>query len=140
MYTSKVQLEKRLTPQHLIELSDDDGDGVADDDVVDQAIADADAMIDAYLRSRYVVPFATVPSIIESISAVIAINNLFSRRRETVSPEHQMRYEKAVELLDNIFRGMIDIGDSPDVTEKTLLRSSDLNEGKVFSEDSLEEF
>lgn len=137
MYTSLSQLEKRINPQNILRLADDDIDGVADEQVINQAIADADAVIDAYLRNRYDVPFSTVPDIIESISAVISINNLYARRKELIPDEHKTRFEKAIELLEDIYRGKINIG--TDILQSEL-DSTTLNQDKTFSSDSLEDF
>ena len=59
MYASQSDIENRLDPKHLAELADDDGDGLTDADVVNDAVADADAVIDTYLQSRYTVPVAS---------------------------------------------------------------------------------
>ncbi|MCX7017107.1 MAG: DUF1320 family protein [Candidatus Sumerlaeota bacterium] len=58
-YATLDDLEKRIAPQTLVELADDDGDGAADAEVVAAALADADAAIDSYLSARYATPLAS---------------------------------------------------------------------------------
>ena len=140
MYSSLADLEKRLDPRHLVALADDDNDGVADEGVINQAIADADAEIDSYVRSRYRVPFAPVPQIVQTLSAILAINNLFARRRETASPENQRRYEQAIALLQGIAQSRLDLGDAGEALEHDLPSSTTLNTDRLFRKDTLKEF
>ena len=140
MYSSLADLEKRLDPRHLVAMADDDNDGVADGEVINQAIADADAEINSYVRSRYRVPFAPVPQIVQTLSAILAINNLFARRRETASPEHQRRYEQAIALLQGIAQSRLDLGDASEALEHDLPSSTTLNTDRLFKKDTLKEF
>jgi phage gp36-like protein len=141
MYCTKDDLEKRLEPRELVALADDDQDGIADEDVVTQAIADADAEIDTYLRACYSVPLESATPLVRMLSAVMAIHNLYSRRRETVSEEHQRRYTRAVEILETLARGELDLGDSADdVFERQLPRSTTSDDERIFSRDTLSDF
>jgi phage gp36-like protein len=141
MYCTKDDLEKRLEPRELVALADDDQDGIADEAVVNQAIADADAEIDAHVRARYQVPLATPTPLVRMLSAVIAINNLYARRRETVSEEHSRRYTRAVEILNLLAQGTLDLGDPADlVFEQQLPRSTTSSDDRLFSRDTLSDF
>jgi len=137
MYCSREDLERRLDPQILRALSDDDGDGLADDAVLEAAIADADALIDTYLRARYGVPFDPVPAIVRSISAAVAIYFLLTRRREIVPAEHQRRYEAAIGLLDRLARGEAALDSAQPTGAAHLARSSSEEEKPTFDDDSL---
>ena len=112
-YCTESDIEKQLPPANLIELSDDDGNGVADIGVVSQAIADADAEIDSYLSGRYTMPFSPVPDRIRQISVDIAIWNLYSRR--TVLDEiREKRYNAAISFLKMAARGEVTLGEDPE--------------------------
>ena len=140
MYSSLTDLEKRLEPETLAALADDDKDGAADTDVVNAAIDDADSEIDSYLRVRYTLPLSSTPDVIKSLSCAIAIYNLFLRRRETVSEEHQKRYEWAVSLLEKIAEGKIDIGDAPDVFEHDVPKTTSDPEERIFERNKMNNF
>jgi len=140
MYASIDDLEVRLEPSTLIALADDDNNGVADTDVINAAIIDADSLIDSYLLKRYTLPLDSTPAVIKSISCVLAINNLFARRKETVSPEHVERYRSAMGVLEKISLGEIDIGDAPDVFEHSLPQTTSDEDDRIFDTENLKGF
>jgi len=140
MYSSQTDLEKRLDPQVLRAITDDDGDGLADEAVVTAAIADADAVIDSHLCARFTVPFDPVPDAVRSISAAVAIYYLVTRRNESVAAEHERRYVDALLLLGQLSRGemALDAGqpsDSPHLPQST--READ---ERTFDSESLENY
>ena len=140
MYCSQSDLEKRIDPQLLRALSDDDADGLADEAVIAAAIADADALIDTYLRARYTVPFDPVPEAVRSISAAMAIYFLLTRRREIVPAEHLKRYEAAVQLLDHLARGQIALGAGQPSASPHLPQSTREADERTFDAESLGNF
>jgi len=81
--------------------------------LVEAAIEDADGEIDGYLAKRYPTPLAAIPKVINKFSKDIALYNLFSRtgmeggERES---NHLTRYKAAVRFLENIAKGVVDIG------------------------------
>jgi phage gp36-like protein len=140
MYCSQSDLEKRIDPQLLRALSDDDADGLADEAVIAAAIADADALIDTYLRARYTVPFDPVPEAVRSISAAMAIYFLLTRRREIVPAEHLKRYEAAVQLLDHLARGQIALDAGQPSASPHLPQSTREADERTFDAESLGNF
>ena len=85
MYASKSDLEKRLGADILVSLTDDNRDGVADEDIINAALNQASSKIDLFLCSRYTVPLTYVPSIITEICVSLAIPLLYVRRREEIT-------------------------------------------------------
>lgn len=78
-----------------------------------EAIADADAEIDGYLAKRYSVPFTKVPKTLNKFSKDIAIYNLVSRKGIDESDREKTylnRYNAAIKFLENVAKGLIDIG------------------------------
>ncbi|MFP4381082.1 MAG: phage protein Gp36 family protein [Candidatus Sumerlaeia bacterium] len=139
MYATMQDIQQRLDPAHLIELADDNNDGTPDTDIIDAAIADADGLIDAWLGVRYGVPFDTVPALIRSISADLAVGSLFARRRESASPQHEARILAAKELLAALARGDIALaGDN--IVRRAMSRSTTADQAKHFSRENLEMF
>ncbi len=140
MYSIQSDLEKRLDPQVLRAITDDDGDGLADEAVVAAAIADADALIESYLRARYAVPFNPVPETVRSISASVAVYFLLTRRSEIVPAEHLRRYEAVVRLLDRLARGEVALDAVQTEASSHLPQSSANGEDRVFDAESLDDF
>ncbi|MBN1830288.1 MAG: DUF1320 domain-containing protein [Deltaproteobacteria bacterium] len=139
-YCSQANILNRLDEDTLIQLTDDDDLGVVDENIVTQAIADADAEIDGYCGKRYDVPFLTVPAIIEKISVDIAIYNLYARRKG--APEdREKRYQNAVKFLTNVSKGLISLGENdpnggPSSGHEVSIDCND----PVFSRDDMESF
>jgi phage gp36-like protein len=69
-----------LSSATLIQLTDDNGDGVADAAVIAEAIAQADAEIDGYLGGRYAIPVAPVPALLRNLSVAVSAWKLYSHR------------------------------------------------------------
>jgi len=77
-YATKDDLYARFGETEILELADRDGDSIADSGVVEQALADADAMIDSYLSGRYDVPLADPPAQIVTIACDLARARLWT--------------------------------------------------------------
>ena len=112
MYATKADILELLAESELIGLTDDAGSGLVDDAVVDRAIADADATIDAYCQGRYSVPFAApLPPMIRSLSVDLAIYNLYSRRSVADVPEvRKDRRKEAVAFLTKVAEAKLSLG------------------------------
>jgi len=108
-YCTQDDLLEQISEAELIQLTDDAGAGAVDETVVERAIADADAEIDAYAMTRYATPLSPVPAMIRKISVDIAVYHLFARRRG--APEDRKeRYKNAVKFLEGLAKGLISIG------------------------------
>jgi phage gp36-like protein len=114
MYCTLDDLKKQVREEVLVALTDDASTGAVDQTVVDKAIADASAEIDAYAQGRYPVPFSPVPQVIGKIAVDMSLYNLFSRRG--FDPEGSQdkviseRYKSAVRFLENLAKGLVQIG------------------------------
>ena len=109
-YTDYTELKKRFPASVVKSLTDDLHQGVYDPDFVNQAIADADSLIDLYIGGRYVTPVVTPPSIIEMYSCNITIKLLYERRMGSVLPEIIVeRFNITMAALAEIRAGKLDI-------------------------------
>lgn len=112
-YCTLVDLKNALPEDQLILLTDDTGQAgaVVVTSVVDAAIADADDVIDGYLRGRHSLPLAVTPRLIRRISVDLAIYNLYSRRPD-VEPYELIKERKAaaLKLLAAIQKGEVTLG------------------------------
>jgi phage gp36-like protein len=83
-------------------------------EVIAQAIADADAEIDAYCGSQFSgLPFSSIPDIIRAKAVDISIYHLYSRRQG--APEWRAkRYDDAIKFLAKVAEGKITFGGDQD--------------------------
>ena len=113
-YCTIDDLHLRLPASFVVSLTDDAGSEVVDVDTVQRAIADADSMIDGYLRSRYTVPFATTPKIIQRLSVDLTVYYLYQRKNDYEMPEPvRFRYTDALKTLEAVAAGRMHIEDVP---------------------------
>ncbi|MBI4796597.1 MAG: DUF1320 domain-containing protein, partial [Deltaproteobacteria bacterium] len=108
--------------------------------VVAEAIARADAEIDAACGLRYAVPFSPVPERVKSLSADLAVYHLYSRRG--VAPEvWRQKYKDALAFLKQVAGGQATLagaGGEPPAADR---QSPDfLNATRIFSRDTLGEW
>ena len=136
-YATIADLEKRLDPQTLAELADDNGDGSADSTVLEAMLADASSEIDLFLGVRYSTPLASPPQVLCRMAADIAAHGLFVRRRSTVSPEYATRYANALKALSEIAAGRLSL---PGVSPRRQCECTRSEEEKTFSAQTLSEF
>lgn len=111
-YSTYQDLIAAFDEQLIIQMSDDNGDGVADQAVLDQAIRAADAEIDARVGNRYAVPLSPAPRLATSISAALAVAWLYTRRGVD-KPQSVIEAERAArDLLNRIAAGTASWGEA----------------------------
>ena len=110
MYCALSDILKQIPEEVILQLTDDANMGVVNQEVVDEAIANAGAVIDGYCSARYTIPFATVPAIIKPIAVDLAVYNLYARRVETMPDVREANQKNAIKLLSDISRGTIRLG------------------------------
>lgn len=138
-YCTKADLLKEITEEQLIQLTDDDDNGVENDDIISEKIADADSLIDGYCGKRYTVPFTTVPKIVKNLSVQIAIYNLFKRRQHVLSDEKKEDYKNALQFLRDIEAGKISLGVPAPAENPDRIGDYDGND-RLFTRDNMEGF
>jgi len=94
---------RRIAESELVQLTDDDGSGDVNADVVSQVLVEASATIDSYSRLRYALPLQ-VSEQIKGICLDLAVYSLFSRRRR-VDKDTGDRYAAAVQFLRDVSTG-----------------------------------
>lgn len=139
-YSTLADMTATTPEQAVINLTDDSGVGVVDQDKVSAAIADADAEIDSYCAARYTVPFDPVPAVVRKCSVDIAVYNIYSRYAEKVPETREARYKNAIKLLENIAKGVVTIGETvapPPVSSGGGKVSAP---GRIFSAEKMESY
>lgn len=101
-------LMQALDPVVLVALTDDNGDGLADTDVVDAAIAASDAFVRDRLEATVDVPEGgNLPPLLDDIVLTLSVERLFERRRDVTPGVWTQRAERARRLLDDIASGAL---------------------------------
>jgi phage gp36-like protein len=105
-YCTQQNLVDRYGQNMVQKLSDraTPATGQIDANVVEQALTDTDAIIDAYLRVRYQLPLAAVPALLADLAKPIAIYKL---HRQEADPKILYDYEDARKQLQNISAGIL---------------------------------
>jgi hypothetical protein len=72
-YTTSTLIEKRLGTENFLLAFDKDGDGAADDVVLETAITAAEAIVDVKLKASHGAPFTgTIPQAIVDIATILS--------------------------------------------------------------------
>lgn len=103
-YVTLSQMVDRYGTAEVLRAADRDGDGVADTEAVERAIADATEEIDSYLSRRYKLPLVTVPGLVARIAGDIVMYRL-SADPGSYTEEKRERYEDAVRQLKALASG-----------------------------------
>jgi phage gp36-like protein len=113
-YIDKAMMILKFSEPEIIQLTDRDGSTHAIvDAVLDPAMLDAEAEVDSYLGSRYVLPLPSVPEILQVFTCDIARYRLYD---DAAPAEVQRRYERAVSWLKDVSRGLVSLGiKAPDI-------------------------
>jgi phage gp36-like protein len=113
-YCTSQDIQLRIPASFVAALANDAGGGEYDPDTVSRAITDADSMIDGYLRSRYQVPFASTPKIVQRLSVDLTVYYLYQRKHDFEMPDPvRFRYTDAIRTLESIAAGKMHIEDVP---------------------------
>lgn len=139
-YSTLADISKVIQTATLAQLTNDAGGGTVDPPNIDKAIADADEVIDGYLRGRYSLPLSPVPTLIIKFSTDIAIYNIYSRRPEREMNETvETRYKDAIMMLKDIQKGVLTLGVAGTLTpEPGVYKTNKTDEDRIFTDDLLD--
>lgn len=107
-YCTQAQLVERYSEKMLVEISDraDVPTGTIDATLIARAIADADALIDGYLKVRYALPLADVPRLVTDLSLRISI---YYAHAHVAAGKIREDYKDALRTLAEISRGLLQL-------------------------------
>lgn len=146
-YVSREDIRTRLSDEVLAELTDENA--VAPNwDVVDRAIAFANAEVDSYLGVRFTVPLSTVPLILRERATDIAVYHLYKKRvgeaAVEVPEEVRRAYEEAIAWLEKVRDGKATIAgldtQGQQVTDSESDRVQGYSRTKVFGDTFEQEY
>jgi phage gp36-like protein len=102
-YITADDLTARYGALAFLQVTDRDGDGVADPGVVAAAIADTTELVDGFLGERYTLPLSPASGLVTGWAAAIA----WFRLNLSPSPEVRTAYEDAMDGLDRVRTGKL---------------------------------
>ena len=112
-YISNEDIEERLGTQTYVQLTDDDGDAVADVGVVDEARLGAEGEVNSYLARRYRLPIdlAAHPELADLLATITLdlVEFRLHTRRPPVSDAVVQKQHRALQWLQRIADGTIDL-------------------------------
>ncbi len=114
MYCSETELRKRYRSSFIES---------AESEKVNQALIDADALIDTYIKSQVKLPITVVPVIITRIAADIALYFLKTSNGHSGDGEDETSqlWKKSLSLLSDISNGKVNPFEStPEEKQETL--------------------
>ena len=112
-YITNSDIEERLGTAAYVQLADDDGNGVADVGVVDEARLGAEGEVNSYLGRRYSVPVSLtthpdLADVLASFTLDLAEYRL-RLRRPPVPDDARRRRDQAIEWLTRAAEGRIEL-------------------------------
>jgi len=134
-WLTTADIEARVQRSLLVTLADDNGDSVADTDVLVAVRSDAEAEVESRLAGRYATPFLVADPVLVEIAAAIVIDRLHLRKSIDPPPHVKETLAQALESLDRIARGEAHLTTiSP---RRTLAQSSREAEERTFTDERL---
>jgi phage gp36-like protein len=127
--------------KRLLQLTDYDDTGCEVDDLVDDAIAEAEAEINATIAEIREVPLSPVPSHIKYMSANLAALVLKSRRDALIEAD-VLKLTNIREWLTNFRNGVVSLGtnDIPAASRRHIPSTTDRATTKDISRDAMKGF
>lgn len=138
-YADKAAMVARFGEQELIGLTDRDGSlGEINDAVLNQALADANAMIEPYLGGRYDLPLSETPPVLIRIACDFARYCLYD---EAMSEVVKQRHDEGLRFLERVAAGKVLLGGSGGNELPTEDNSAEIQSaGSIWSRDSSKGF
>jgi len=141
MYAIYGNLIAHTEEQTIIQLSDDNNDGVADNTVIDAAIMQADGQINARVSMRYAVPLDPAPALAVQMSTTLAVAGLYTHRGITLPESLQIEVDRAIALLNRIGDGKAGWGEAVQPQgDRTALDVRHTSQPRTFDRASLKGF
>lgn len=110
---------------------------------IDEAIGDADSLIDSYLGQRYTVPITPTPRLLTRISCDIAVYYLASRRGFTSQGADEVilqAYQNAISWLKAVANGTASIPGVGGGTISSTIKPKIASQPRYFSRETMKDW
>ena len=104
----------------FVQISDRDGDGIADAEFVAAAQAKADGLIDSYAGKRYAVPIANPSQMLVQVAAEEAVYQMILRGDTGPSESERDEWENRKGWLESLAKGKVVPSDPPPTKSSTI--------------------
>ncbi len=145
-YITNADIEERLGSTTYVQLTDDDGDDVADTGVVDEARLAAEGEVNSYLARRYQVPIdvsqhSELADLLTSITLDLVEYRLRSRR-PPVAQDAVDRHGKTLQWLKGVAGGHIELPSATLLAENAALGTlgEAVGEDRLLSREELSDY
>ncbi len=115
-YVTKQQLVDRFTAEKMAQLTDRFGDGDLDNDVLAEAIADADRTIDAYVSPRHTLPLTQAMIDASPLVRIAGDLVIYFLQGDLSSEDADRRYKDAMQFLRDVQSGKASLGAQDAIT------------------------
>lgn len=142
-YCTLTDVQRRLPSLFINVLTNDAGGNTLVQEPFDEAVEDADSLINSYLRSRYAVPFATAPKVVNRIAVDLVIYFLYQRKSDMeMTDAIRARYKDSIKLLEGIQTGVVNIDDVPsgETVIPAIVKTNKTSADRMFGRSVLDRF
>jgi len=144
MYCTTEDIQKQVSRDTLIQLTDDNQLGDIDSEIVQESIFYAETLINGYLLGRYNLPVVSfIPNLLKILSIDLSIYRLYSRRFQTDIPDSiNEKYKNSVKILEQIQKGIIclEIEATGKVIRMDEYRTNKTAKDRLFSKEFLDDY
>lgn len=118
MYCTKADLLLRFDEDEITRITDVDGNGLIDEDVLQRAIDDASSEIDSYLVGRYSLPLVEPPADLIRKACDMVRFHLYQSRGliESENDQVERNYLRIIRYLEQVAKGAIALQVTPSDT------------------------
>lgn len=111
-YCTRADIGNAIPELTLIQLSNDDpAAALPNESVIEDAVRQAEELVDGYLRGRYNLPLDPVPTVLRDAVVYLARHWLYQRRPEGMMPDPVKDSRKdTIKLLESIRDGVVTLG------------------------------
>ena len=111
-YCTREDIGQAIPELTLLQLSNDNPAAEQpNESVIEEAVRQAEELVDGYLRGRYVLPLDPVPTVLRDAVVYLARHWLYQRRPEGSMPDAVKDSRKdTIKLLESIRDGVVTLG------------------------------
>ncbi|CAB5521219.1 gp436 family protein [Pseudomonas putida] len=111
-YCNRMDIGNAIPELTLVQLSNDDPAAEQpNESVIEEAVRQAEELVDGYMRGRYVLPLDPVPTVLRDAVVYLARHWLYQRRPEGTLPDAVKDSRKdTIKLLESIRDGVVTLG------------------------------
>ncbi len=139
-YIVQADLENQISPEVVIQLTDDTGSGAVNVVNLNQAIDGAEGQANGYLQHKYAVPLSPAPPGLKVMVLDLAVYRLYLRRPGSMPEDVDRQYRNAVGFLRDVSNGVAALGDETTIPDDTSNTVSFQSDDREFTKDSMEGF